>query len=118
MAASRLLIASTVLAALGCHGSPCASVPAINDLLTHAKLVRVDVYDGATIHCAGAVATGQAAPLLSHSFAGGAAVRLDIPPGQRTIVMTTYADAAGALVTGSACSEVNLAGGHTACLSL
>jgi hypothetical protein len=103
---------------IGCHPSPCSSVPAMNALLTKAALVRVDVYDGSAIHCAGDVATGQAAPLLSRTFAGGAAVRLDIPPGRRTIVMTTYADAAGALITGSACSETQLSGGHGACLSL
>jgi hypothetical protein len=90
----------------------------MNDLLTQAVLVRVDVYDGSAAHCDGTIADGQAPPLLSHTFAGGAAVRLDLPPGQRTIVMTTYADSGGTIATGSACTEADLSGGKSACLSL
>jgi hypothetical protein len=90
----------------------------MSDLLSGAALVRVDVYDGTTTHCAGGRAEPAATPLLSRSFPKGAAVRLDIPPGKRTIVMTTFSDAAGRTPTGSACSEADLAGGRTACVSL
>jgi stigma-specific protein Stig1 len=113
-----LLLAAVLLAASCKSSSPCMSVPAMNDLLTNATLVRVDVYDGANVHCAGAIADGQAPPILSHTFPGGAAVRLDLPPGQRTIIMTTYSDPAGHLVTGTACTEASLSKGKAACLSL
>lgn len=112
------LLAGVLLAA-GCKStSPCATVPAMNELLTNATLVRVDVYDGAAVHCAGPIADGQAPPILSHTFPGGAAVRLDLPPGKRTVVMTTYSDPGGLIVTGSACTEASLSAGHAACLSL
>jgi hypothetical protein len=90
----------------------------MSDLLANAALVRVDVYDGAVAQCAGASVNAAAPPLLSRSFAHGATVRLDIPPGQRTIVMTTYADADGHVESGTACVAADLSGGRTACVSL
>jgi hypothetical protein len=114
----RLVVACAMLAA-GCKSSsPCAALPEMNEILTQAALVRVDVYDGAAIHCVGNVADGHAPPVLSHTFPDGAHVRLDLPPGPRTIVMTTYADSGGMTATGSACTEATLSGGHGACLSL
>jgi len=115
---ARLLSACVLLAAACKNPPPCATMPEMNELLTQAALVRVDVYDGTTVHCNGAVADGLSPPLLSHTFPGHSAVRLDLPPGQRTIVMTTYSDSAGVLAIGSACTEANLSGGHAACLSL
>lgn len=113
------LAAASLVSLVGCKGSmPCMTVSAMNDLLTTAALVRVDVYDGAIAQCAGPTVMAQSAPLLSHSFPGGAVVRLDIPPGQRTIVMTTYGDAAGMMPTGRACTEAKLSGDRSACLSL
>jgi hypothetical protein len=90
----------------------------MNMLLAQAMLVRVDVYDGASARCNGSVVAAQAAPLKSQTFAGGASVRLDIPPGDRVIAMTTFSDAAGRDPSGSACTEAMLAGGKGACLSL
>jgi hypothetical protein len=60
----------------------------------------------------------QGAPLLTRTFPGGSSLLLDIPPGNRVIAMTTFRDANGKIPTGSACEQVNLAGGRGACLSL
>jgi hypothetical protein len=111
-----ILLATSLLA--GCASQPCASMPAMNELLTGAALVRVDIYDGAQAHCRGSLVDATGEPLKSQTFPGGAAVRLDVSPGQRTIAMTTFSDAAGTMPSGSACTESNIAGGRGACLSL
>lgn len=105
--------------AAGCKSStPCMSVPEMNDLLAQAALVRVDVYDAALAQCTDGFVTAIGAPLLSQTFAGGASVRLNIPPGDRTISMTTFSDAEGKTPTGSACTTTTLSGGTGACLQL
>jgi hypothetical protein len=113
-----LLILTALLCTAGCKSEPCMSLPDMNALLAQAALVRVDVYDSAQAQCANGFVTAQGAAILSRTFPGGAAVRLDIPPGDRVIAMTTYGDAEGKMPTGSACTESTLSGGRGACLSL
>lgn len=116
----KALLVALLVALAACDDAgapPCVQMPAMSDLLTGAALVRVDVYDGATVDCAGTIASTTAAPLLTRTFAGGQSLRLDIPPGLRVVVLTTFSDAEGTIPLGGACTEAELGGGSKACLS-
>jgi Stigma-specific protein, Stig1 len=111
-------LSALLVAGCGDQGTACKSVM-MDPLLGGAGLVRVDVYDGANAHCDGAaLEPGAGQPQLSQSFTAGQPVRLSISPGAHTVVVTTYADAAGTAVTGVACDETSFAGGKRACLSV
>lgn len=89
-----------------------------NPLLTGAALLRLDVF-GADAHCdGGLLAPGAGAAIMSHSYARGEPITLDIPPGQRTLVLTTYADAAGTNLLGVGCTEADLTAGAQVCFDL
>src|SRR5262249_36980197 len=45
-------------------------------------------------------------------------IKLDIPPGLRTLVLIAYADPAGTMVIGSGCTQANLAPGAQVCVNL
>jgi hypothetical protein len=98
------------------QGTTCKNVT-MDPLLSGAQLVRVDVYSGS--FCDGSMlAAGAGPPLLSQSFSAGQPVHLSIPSGLRTVVVTTYADAAGSVITGSSCNQMSFTGGKSACLSV
>src|SRR5258706_11243640 len=90
------LVCAGALAA-GCGGTPssqCMSMGGSGDVVTGAKLFRLDVYgDGA--RCDGPrLAAGAPAPELQHTFRPGEPVTLDIPPGHRVLLLTPFADLA------------------------
>jgi len=89
-----------------------------NPLLDGAAVFRLDVY-GAEAHCnAGALAAGAGAPIVSHTYPSGQPIRLDVPPGPHTMVLTSYADAAATMPLGQGCSEADLAAGSQICFDL
>jgi hypothetical protein len=89
-----------------------------NPLLDDAALFRLDVYGG-DAHCdAGRLAAGAGAAIASHTYARGEAIQLDVPPGRRTVVLTSYADAAATRALGQACSDADVAPGSQICFDL
>ena len=89
-----------------------------NPLVADAAMVRLDVY-GANAHCAdGMLAAGAGAPVLSHSYAQGQAITLDVPPGPHALVLSTFADADGTQLIGVGCTEADLAAGSQICFDL
>src|SRR5260221_9602566 len=120
---SRLTILAVAMAgAAGCDVSVrvtnCMSMSGPSDLVAQAKLLRIDVY-GPSTPCVGNHAPPTAGPpQVTQSFHPGDTITLDIPPGQHTLVLTTFADAAGTAVLGSACSFVDLQPGEKLCENL
>ena len=81
-------------------------------------MVRLDVY-GANAHCVdGQLAAGAGAPILSHSYAQGQAITLDVPPGPHAIVLSTFADTDGTQLLGQGCTEADLSAGSQICFDL
>src|SRR5258706_16232664 len=78
----------------------CMMVGASSDLVAHAAALRLDVYEAGT-PCNGATVGGGAAPLLSHTFLQGEPVKLDVPPGKRTLLLTAFSDRAATQLAGS-----------------
>lgn len=115
----RALCMGVMLAGCGNPASrQCMNAGGAGDLVTSAALIKLDIYAGGT-GCAGnRPAPGAAAPQLSRSFAAGEAIRLDIPPGRHTVVLTAFADAAGAQAIGGACTDEDFQPGQAVCLDL
>src|SRR5262249_3239331 len=99
----------------GCGGggaAPCMSMgpgqQMTSDVLAHAMMVRLDVYD-ARAHCDGArVADGAPPPMLSKVAAVGQPITLDVPAGHHVLLLSAFADANGAALVGSACTETDV----------
>src|SRR6185312_6651863 len=89
-----------------------------NPLVTDAAMLRLDVY-GAGAHCAdGQLAAGAGTPILSHTYANGEAISLDVPPGQHAIVLSTFADSDATQLLGVGCTEADLSAGSQICFDL
>ncbi|MDB4971596.1 MAG: hypothetical protein JWN44_7285 [Myxococcales bacterium] len=88
-------------------------------LVADATLVRLDVY-GATGHCGadGLLAAGSGRPVASGTYVRGQPITLDVPPGSHTLLLTTFADEAGTMLLGEACTEADLAAGAQLCFDL
>lgn len=91
----------------------------VSALFADALLVRLDVY-GAGAHCAadGLLAADSGAPLVSRNYVQGQTITLDVAPGPHAIVVTTFADEAGAQVLGEACTEADLSAGSQICFDV
>lgn len=117
-----LILGAMFLGAGGCGSNvekrACMKMGGSDVLVTDAVLLELDVY-GAGIKCDGAhVLAGSGAPLMSHTYAKGQTISLDVPPGAHTLVLTTYADAAGTTVLGQGCTETTLSPGAQICFAL
>src|SRR5262249_7302777 len=87
-------------------------------LWARAALTRIDVY-GADARCSGgSVAPGAGAPITSRSFSPSQNIVLELTPGRYAIVLTLYADAAGARPLGGACSMGGFGASSSPCLAL
>ncbi len=87
-------------------------------LVDGAAAFRLDVY-GVDARCdAGTLASGASAPIASQTYARGEAIRLDVPPGRHTVVLTSFADAAATMALGQACTDADLAPGSEICFDL
>jgi len=112
-----------VVALAGCGDGriirQCVGSGTSSDLVQSAALFRVDLY-AADVRCDGpGVADDAPMPLLSRSFAKGAPITLDVPPGRYTIALTAWADADGKVVLGSGCvAATEFAPGAEICLDL
>jgi hypothetical protein len=88
-----------------------------NALVTDAKLLRLDIYPD-TVACVDNDVPPGSVPIVSHTFKPGDEIKLDIPPGKRTLVLTTYADDSGSVVTGTGCTTAILKPGAQMCVNL
>ncbi len=96
----------------------CMGTDGQGPLVSNAAMLRLDLYGPAT-HCDGNQApTGVGPPIESHAYLGGQPIRLVVPPGPYTLVLTTYADQAGTTVLGTGCTETTLAAGSQICFDL
>ena len=87
-------------------------------LVSDSAAMRLDVY-GAAGHCVGGqLAAGAGQPIVSHSYAKGEAIKLDVPPGPHALVLSTYADAGGSMLLGRGCLETTLQAGSQVCFDL
>jgi Stigma-specific protein, Stig1 len=114
----RLLVAVLFLSA--CPKSTktqCMSMNGKSELVSDAKLLRLDIYP-ATVMCVDGDVPPGSVPLLSHTFKPGEEVKLDVPPGNRTIVLVTFADEAGTILTGQGCTTAMLSPGGQVCINL
>src|SRR5262245_54025992 len=83
-------IAAAAVGLGGCGKSPptrqCMTVGRTSEIVASAAVMRLEVY-GTGSHCDGPrVAAGAGAPILSRVFGKGEPVRLDVPPGKKTLV--------------------------------
>ena len=91
---------------------------AMSSVLARAQLVRLDVYD-ANARCDGArIADGATAPMMSKAAVAGQPITLDVPAGHHALVLSAFADAAGAELLGSACVETDVHANQPACFDL
>jgi Stigma-specific protein, Stig1 len=112
------------LAALGVSGckqsttqQQCMTMGGPSDLVSQAALFRLDVYPD-TIMCEGGDVPSGSVPTLTRTFKPGDAIKLDIPPGHQTLVLTTFADDAGTIEMGSGCTTTDLKPGSQVCINL
>lgn len=90
----------------------------MSDVLPRAALVRLDVYDGSA-HCDGArLADGAPPPMMSKSAATGQPIKLDVPAGHHTLLLSAFADTDGTTLVGSACTEADVRANQPACFDL
>src|SRR5205814_1681962 len=61
---------------------------------------------------------GAGPPLVSQKFAGTQPLQLSLAPGSRVVVVSTFSDADGTMLTGSSCTNVALSTGQSSCLSI
>ena len=107
---TRLVSAMVAGIMLGCGGAPeppvdCMNLgDAVGPLVTTAALLRVDIY-GPTAACAGNTVAAGNTPLVSRTFSPNEPIALDVSPGVHTVVLTTFADGAGSVVLGEACTS-------------
>ena len=107
---TRLVGAMVAGIMLGCGGAPeppvdCMNLgDAVGPLVTTAALLRVDIY-GPTAACAGNTVAAGNTPLVSRTFSPNEPIALDVSPGVHTVVLTTFADGAGNVVLGEACTS-------------
>ena len=105
----------------GCRQSlqsqKCMTIGGQSDLVSDAALFRLDVYPD-TITCSGNDVPAGSVPIQSRTFTPGQEIKLDIQPGHQTLVLTTFADAAGSIVIGTGCTTADLKPGGTVCLNL
>jgi hypothetical protein len=86
-------------------------------LVTDAKLLRLDVYPD-SVACVDDNVPPGSVPLLSSSFRPGEEVKLDVSPGKRTLVLTTFSDDGGTVVMGTGCTTTDLSPGAQVCINL
>src|SRR4051812_21650335 len=105
---NRLFAAFSLMVAAGCGSAPssrqCMNTGGTGDLVNAAALMRVEIY-AAGVACDGARAKTGWAALLSRSFAAGEKISLDLQPGRHTVVITAFADTAGTIELGGACTD-------------
>ena len=90
----------------------------MSDVLARASLVRLDVYD-ASAHCDGTrLADGAPPPMMSKSAATGQPIKLDVPAGHHTLLLSAFADTDGTTLVGSACTEADVHANQPACFDL
>jgi hypothetical protein len=108
------------LMAAGCpaNNQKCMTVGGSNMIVADAALLKMEVW-GAGVACVGnGVAASAGAPSQTMSFMKGQTVKLDIPPGQHTIVLLAYSDANGAVEIGSGCQQGDFSAGAQICINL
>lgn len=121
----RTIVVPTMAALLvgSCGGGEppavdCMSVGgAPSPLVTSAALLRVDIY-GPRAACNGNTIVAGNAPMSSRTFAPGEPIAVDVSPGVHTVVLTTFADAAGTIALGAACAAARFAPAQRVCLDL
>lgn len=96
------------------HTCMAASMP--SELVTQAALFRLDVY-GANSTCAD-VGAGSAQMIASKTFAASQPLSLDVAPGHHALVLTSFRDAQGTMLLGSACAEADLRSGTPVCVNV
>jgi hypothetical protein len=118
----RILILGAAVASAGCNDTVkrvCMGGSGQSSLVTDATMVRLDIFADPPAHCVdNALGAGSGAPVMSHTFAKGQPIALDVPPGKYAIVLTTWADEAGTVALGEACTEADLFAGSEICFDL
>lgn len=117
------LVALGVSAALsGCAEPPaarqCMSTSGSSSLVSGAALLRIDVYPAGTACEGSSAAAPTSARAWTMSFAKGAPIKLDLPPGEHTVVLIAFADAGGTEIIGGACTQADFQPGQSVCLDL
>jgi hypothetical protein len=117
-------VAFACFLALGLAGCPkqaskkqCMTMGGASELVSDAKLYRLDVYPD-SVPCDGAEVAPGSVAISSHTFHPGEELKMDVAPGRRTLVFTTFSDDAGTIVTGSGCTTTQLDPGAQVCINL
>jgi hypothetical protein len=92
------------------------SVGGPGPLIAEAALFHLDLYDG-RVTCSGATVAPGSVPIFSANFAAGAPIAVDVPSGNRTIVLTAFSDTAATQLLGGACVTADLSN-DSLCLDL
>ncbi len=106
-------------ALVGCgspSGGPCMTVGGPSPLIAQTALFHLDLYD-AQVACRGATVAAGSVPILSANFLAGAPISINVPSGDRTIVLSAFADANATHLLGAACLTADLTS-DSLCLDL
>jgi hypothetical protein len=96
---------------------PCVEMVA-GALVTQAAAFRLDVYAPA-IHCAANdIDENNVAELYTTTVQRGQPLKIDLPPGPYTMVVTTYSNVEATHPTGSACVAQTISPGSQVCFSV
>src|ERR1700743_3815251 len=99
--AGLVLVFASGLSACADGGDQHACVnEVVGELVASAQSFKLDVY-GSGVTCTGNAVPKGAVAQESATFTKAEAINLDIGPGHRTLVLTTFADADASLPTGS-----------------
>jgi hypothetical protein len=114
------VVATVGLSGCGTDGvkRACMQVGAPSSLVSGAALLRLDVYEP-SVQCSGSAVNADAgAAEMSHSFAAGEKISLQVPPGAYTLQLTTFSDSAGTKPLGQGCTAATLSARANICFDL
>src|SRR5690348_6227877 len=90
-----VVLCTPLVSGCGDHtAQQCMTMGGATELVTNAQLFRLDVYPD-SVACDGSDVPPGNVPIVSQTFKPGDDIKLSVAPGKRTLVLTTYADAAG-----------------------
>lgn len=119
-AVAKCVLMSVVATHFGCRSSSDCPVISQSDLLGQVELLRLEVYSASGgARCDGARLAKETTAPLERSAAGapGEALDIELSPGDHILYLTAYRDV-GAILVGSACREVTVSDGESACFAL
>jgi hypothetical protein len=115
-----IAIVAMTLALAGCPDAPlhipCMTLGGSSDLVQQAQAMRLEIYSESA-HCDGQ-SVSDGVMVDQRLFMAGQPITLDVLPGHHAVVIETYSDDGGNVLTGRGCREFDFQAGAQVCLDL